>query len=56
MRLSAPNQTVFIIAAILAILAVVSTFVVIQFVTANAFWILTAAFVVLALGNLMKGM
>ncbi|MHB1104308.1 MAG: hypothetical protein ACYC0C_16345 [Devosia sp.] len=55
MTLNAPSQTVFIIAVIIAIIAVVGYFVVIPFVTTYAFWILVLAFVVLAGGVLMKG-
>ena len=56
MNLSAPTQPVFLIAVILAILAVVGTFVVIPVISANAFWAMTAAFIILVLGNLLKGM
>ncbi len=56
MNLSAPTQPVFLVAVILGILAVVGTFVVIPFITANAFWSLAVAFAILVVGNLMKGM
>jgi hypothetical protein len=56
MNLSAPTQPVFLVAIILAILAVVSTFVVIPVITANAFWAMVVAFAILAVGNLLKGM
>ncbi len=56
MNLSAPTQPVFLVAVILAILAVVSTFVVIPFISANAFWTVVVAFAILTVGNLLKGM
>ncbi|XSG81261.1 MAG: hypothetical protein ACPW61_09230 [Methyloligella sp. ZOD6] len=56
MNLSAPTQIVFFISLILAILAVVGVFVAIPFVSAYAFWVAVAAYVILALGNLLAGM
>jgi hypothetical protein len=55
MTLSAPTQVVFWISVILAIIALVGFFVVVPYVTAYAFWIAIAAYVVLALGCLMRG-
>ncbi len=56
MNLSAPKQVVFLIAVILAVLSVVSLYAVtIPVVTVNAYWFMTGAFVVLALGNMLKG-
>jgi hypothetical protein len=55
MQLSAPTQVVFIIAVILAVLAVIGVFVSIPFVSAYAFWFAIVGFVVLAAGCLMKG-
>lgn len=55
MTLNAPSQVVFIIAVILAVLAVLGALVSIPFVTAYAFWILVLGFIVLAGGVLMKG-
>lgn len=57
MPLSAPTQIVFIIAVVIAIvglLAALTTLV--SFLPISAFWIMTIAFAVLALGNLLKGM
>lgn len=45
---------VFVISLILAVLAVVGIFVLIPYVTMYAFWIAIVAYVVLALGCLMK--
>ena len=55
MNLSAPSQAVFWIAVVIAVLAIVSTFVVIPLVSQYAFWVAILAFVVLAGGTLMKG-
>jgi hypothetical protein len=56
MNLSAPTMPVFLIAAALFILALLGHFIVIPFVTMYQFWLAIVAFVVLALGNLLKGM
>lgn len=55
MTLNAPSQMVFIIAVIIAVIAILGALVAIPFVTAYAFWILVLAFIVLAGGVLMKG-
>lgn len=55
MTLNAPSQVVFIIAVIIAVLAVLGALVTIPFVTTYAFWILVLGFIVLAGGVLMKG-
>lgn len=55
MTLSAPTQMMFIIAVVVAIIAVIGYFVSIPFVSAYAFWILVVAFVVLAGACLMRG-
>ncbi|HEX9970943.1 MAG TPA: hypothetical protein VGD14_02625 [bacterium] len=55
MKLSAPKQITYLIAIIIAIVAVVGKyFVVNQFFAANAFIILIIAFVLLALANYAK--
>lgn len=54
MNLHAPSMLVFVISLILAVLAVVGIFVLIPYVTIYAFWIAIGAYVVLALGCLMK--
>jgi type IV secretory pathway VirB3-like protein len=56
MKLSRPKESTFIIAVILAVLALLGKLTTIAFVTTNAFWILLVAFVLLALGNLYKGL
>jgi len=55
MNLNAPSQTLFIIAVILAVLALLGMLVPIPFVSAYAFWVLLLGFIVLAAGVLMKG-
>jgi hypothetical protein len=55
MNLSAPTMPVFLIACVLFLLALIGHFVVIPFVTMYQFWLAIIAFVVLALGNLLKG-
>ncbi len=50
MRFNAPTQVTVIIALVLAAVAVLSRFVVIQNVSVNAFWILLIGFVVLMIG------
>jgi hypothetical protein len=56
MRLSAPTIPIFYLSAALFILALVGHFVVIPFVSIYQFWIAIAAYVVLAAGNVLKGM
>jgi hypothetical protein len=55
MNLSAPTIPVFVISLILAILAVVGVLTPIPFITENAFWVAIAAYVVLMIGNIMRG-
>jgi hypothetical protein len=55
MNLSPPSTVVFVITLILAALAIISQFAAIPFVTANAFWVLAAGYVLLAVGNLFRG-
>ena len=54
--LSAPSQVVFLVSLALAIIAILGALVIIPVVTKYAFWIAILAYVVLALGNIMKGM
>jgi hypothetical protein len=55
MNLSPPTTAVFFISLILAVLAVISTFVAIPVISANAFWVAIIAYVILAIGNLFRG-
>jgi len=54
MKLNEPKVITFLIAVVLAVLAIIFMFV--PAVAAYAFWLLLVAFVVLALGNLVKGL
>ena len=55
-KLSAPKKATFWIAVIIAIVGVISALVVIPVLSPLAFWIVVIAFVLLALGNLVKGL
>jgi hypothetical protein len=56
MNLSAPTQLMFIIALVLALIALVGYFVpTIAIIGVYTFWIMTAAFVVLTAGVLFRG-
>jgi hypothetical protein len=54
MNLSAPSQIVFWIAVVVAVLAIVGTFVAIPVISSYAFWVAILAFVILAGGTLMR--
>ena len=60
MKLSAPKVLVWLLALILAVLAIVSQYVAIpyvgSFVKQNDFWVMTAAYGLLFLGTLFKGL
>jgi hypothetical protein len=60
MRLSAPKVVVWVIALILAALAIISQYtsipVVGSFVARNDFWVMTTAYGLLFLGTLFKGL
>jgi hypothetical protein len=55
MTLSAPSAVVFIVSAILWALAVIGHFAQILFVTENGFWVVVIAYLILAVGNLFRG-
>jgi hypothetical protein len=55
MSLSAPTQWLFFLALIIAIIALLMFFSVITFIPVAAFWIMTLAYVVLAVGCLIRG-
>ena len=54
MKLHAPAMWVFALSVVIAVLAVVSTFTPIQYVSTYAFWVAIIAYVVLAIGNLVE--
>lgn len=56
MKLSAPTQPIFLVSVILAALALLSTVIAIPFVSGHAFFFLLVGFVILALGNMLKGL
>lgn len=56
MRLSAPTQIVFLIAVIVAIIALLGIFHVLTFGPVAAFWIMTLAFVILLAGTIVTGL
>jgi hypothetical protein len=55
MNLSPPTTVVFIISLILAALAVIGKFVPIPFISDQGFWVAVIAYVILAVGNLFRG-
>jgi len=54
MRFNAPTQVFFVISAILAGLALLSRLTPINGLTANAFWVLLAGYIVLAVGCIYR--
>ena len=56
LKLSAPKVVTFWIAVILAILGLLAFLGTISALSAYAFWLVAAGFVLLALGNLMKNL
>ncbi len=56
MKLNAPTQNFWWISVVLAVVGVLSQFVVIPYATAYAFWLVTIGFVLLALSTVLKGM
>ncbi len=55
MRLSPPTKSVFWIATVLAALGILGTLVSLPVISGFAFWLLAIGFVLLWLGNAMKG-
>ena len=56
MKLTPPTQNVFYVSVVLAVLGLLGSFVSIPFVSDYAFWFVLVAYVVLFLGNTMKGL
>jgi hypothetical protein len=56
MKLSPPKQITFWVSVVIALLAVVASFVPIPFLSPFAFWVAILAFVLLALANLLDGL
>jgi len=55
MNLSAPTQIIFFAALVIAIIALLMFLSVLTFIPIGAFWVMTLAYVVLAVGCLIKG-
>lgn len=56
MKLSAPKNVTFWVAVVIALIGLLASFGVVPGFGAYAFWLVVVGFVVLALGNLMKGL
>ena len=55
-RTKQPHHVTFLIALILAVLGLVSTRLHIDYVSQNAFWFVAAAYILLALANVIDGL
>lgn len=55
MKISRPTKNVFWIALILGVIGLLAKLVTIPVVSPYAFWVLLAGFVLLVMGNTMKG-
>lgn len=55
LNLSAPTVPIFLISVVLAVLALLGKLVVLPLITVYGFWLALIAFIVLAVGCLMKG-
>jgi hypothetical protein len=55
MNLSPPTTAVFVISLILAVLAVIGKFAAIPLITDHGFWVAIIAYIVLAIGNIFRG-
>ncbi len=55
MNLSAPKQIVWIIAVVLGVIGILARVIPIAALAPYAFWLVTLAFILLALGTLLKG-
>lgn len=56
MKLSAPMVITFWIAVIIAVLGIIAQLVTIPVLSGFAFWLVVIGFVILVLGNLLKGL
>ena len=55
MQLTPPTKNVFWISVVVGVVGLIAKFGVIAFLTPFAFWLVLVAFVLLVLGNAMKG-
>ena len=56
MNLSAPKTVTWWIAVVLGVLGILATFVTLPFISANAFWFVAVAFLLLVLATLLEGL
>jgi threonine/homoserine/homoserine lactone efflux protein len=56
MRLSPPKKIVWFLSFILAVLSIASKFVAIEFVSVHAFWFMAAAWFLLFIATVFKGL
>jgi hypothetical protein len=56
MRLSAPNQIVWVIAVVLGVLGIVAYLGILTPLVPYAFWLVAIGFILLAVATLLKGM
>jgi hypothetical protein len=54
-NLSAPTQVIYIIALVIAIIGLLAGLGVLTFIPLSAFWIMTIAYVILAVACLLRG-
>jgi len=54
MKLHAPSMWMFIVSLIIAVIAVISAFTPIPYITAYGLWVAILAYIVLAVGNLAQ--
>ena len=55
MNLSPPTVAVFVISLILAVLAVIGQFATIPLISQHDFWVAIIAYVIIAVGNVFRG-
>ena len=55
MKLTPPTKNVFYVSVALAVVGILGSFISIPFVSTYAFWFVVVAYVILFLGNTMKG-
>jgi len=55
MKLNPPTKVVFWLSTVLAVLGILGNFITLPFISGISFWLVAAGFVLLWLGNTMKG-
>ncbi|GAA4523798.1 hypothetical protein GCM10023174_06310 [Chelativorans composti] len=56
MKLNAPTQVMFFVALVIAVVALLAAFAVLPALPVQPFWIMTAAYVVLAISTIVPGL